>query len=253
MREFVRELKMLYSIVLLSLSGAFKLEFAFEFLGRSITADDFVAAVAITYAAYALDRGIKNKEDEDCSEVFMKLLVVTSIFCVVMAIFVSAKPLLILPFVVSYLYAKGIKNFRLKVGKGVKNLVVAFTWTLGIVAFVGDLSYPAMVVYSFFFLKSFVNTIVYDFKDVDRDIMAGIMTLPAFVDTKKLKVFLMSVNSIMHVLILLVTVNWVVLASFVNGMTYILLSRRNRRPIDLLVVGEWVLYKAYRTFLDSLM
>jgi hypothetical protein len=240
----MRELKVLYSILLLSVAGAVKLKLAFEFLGKTPTIEYLISAVAITYSAYAFDRGVKNEEDEDFSESFRKFLLVTSILSIFIGLALSMKPLLITPFIIGYLYSKGVKKFRLKSGGGIKNVVVALTWTLGIVLFIEEFSLKAFVIYTFFFLKSFINTVVYDFKDVDADRLAGIRTLPVCIETKKLKSLLLSINTFCHFLAMVAVSSHVLLMSFVNGTQYILRCKKNRRPNDVLVDGEWLVYEA---------
>jgi 4-hydroxybenzoate polyprenyltransferase len=242
----MKELQILCSIIILSIAGAFKLEFAYEFLGKNAKLEYLISILAITYSVYAFDRGIKNKEDDDYRKSFRYFLLGTSLVSIFLAIYVSMNLLLVIPFVVAYLYSKGIKNFRLKCGMGVKNLVVAFTWSLVIVILVGDFSYTAFVVYSFFFLKSFVNTVVYDFKDVERDRRAGIRTLPVCIDVNKLRLFLFSINVIGHAVAMLMIRNLIILLSLANSTLYIFQCKCNKRPNDILVDGEWILYRIYK-------
>ena len=199
----MRELRILYSILLLSVSGALKLEFACEFLSKTAPQHYILSFAMIVYAAYSLDRGVKNREDEENSKKFRQFLLASSSFCMVISLIISQKPMLLLPFAASYLYSKGIKSLRLKSGKGVKNVVVAFTWAFCIALFLDEFSLQALIVCVFFFLKSFINTVLYDFKDVERDKLAGIFTLPTCTNASKLRAFLLFTNFSAHLLLLL--------------------------------------------------
>ncbi len=177
------------------MSGAFKLEFACEFLSKNAPQHYLLSFAMIVYAAYSLDRGVKNREDIETSKKFRLSLLASSSFCMVTPLIISQKIMLLIPFAVSYLYSRGVKNLRLKSGKGVKNVVVAFTWAFCIALFLDEFSLQVLIVSMFFFLKSFINTVLYDFKDVERDKLAGIYTLPACMDTFRFRTFLLFTNS----------------------------------------------------------
>ena len=70
---------------------------------------------------------------------------------------------------------------KLKGGLGVKNFVVGLTWGAFIAGLAGSNCgnmIPMVLVFTFFGVKLFVNSTIYDFKDVKGDTLAGIKTLP---------------------------------------------------------------------------
>ena len=137
---------------------------------------------------------------------------------------------------------------------------MAFSWSLGIVIFLGVGSVSALLVYIFFFVKSFVNTVIYDVRDIERDTMAGIATLPSMLGFTHLKLFLGALSVGIHGLVLcayyagLIAGGDVILLSLLHSSTYICLycSRRDKFR-NTLVDGEWVLYGGYVILRDFLL
>lgn len=260
LQKHLPTLGLIYSIAIVSLSGALKLYFAYRFLGTAVPATYFIAAACIAYAAYAYDRGVDCREDEWRAARFKKLLLYSAAASIVISFILFPNPLMILPFVIAYLYAKGIGGYRLKGGHGVKNGVVALTWSLGIVIFVGSTSLAAIIVYSFFFLKSFINTALYDVRDLVRDRLAGIMTLPAILGERKLAMLLMGLNISAHIFMLcgfaagLIALPDLVLISAVHSSLYIgHFVKGSNRFRNTLVDGEWIWYGGYVILRDLLL
>jgi 4-hydroxybenzoate polyprenyltransferase len=88
------------------------------------------------------------------------------------------------PFFVGVLYSRGIplgnRKIKLKGGSGIKNIVIGITWggTIGLViASTGQIA-AAMVICIYFGLKLFINSTIFDLKDMEGDLAAGIRTLP---------------------------------------------------------------------------
>ena len=172
----------------------------------------------MVYTVYTLDRTLECKEDSiNRSELTgsrkdIAFFVSLSVF--IIGTFILFKEgLYIMPFLplaVGYLYSKGIKigsfNLKLKGGIGIKNLVVAFTWGTFITGIAGistDDIIPLIFVFSFFSSKVFINSVIYDFKDVKGDSLAGIKTLPVQLGEKKTTAFLLVLDIIIHVGMLL--------------------------------------------------
>jgi 4-hydroxybenzoate polyprenyltransferase len=255
--KHVDQLPLIYSILIVSLSGACKLRFAYEFLGFQIPMSHFIVAALVTYAAYAFDRGVENKEDEKRGERFKKAMIVTAIISLLVSFVLFPNPLLLLPFIIAYLYTRGIGGFRLKGGKGVKNAIVAFTFSLGTIIFVWVFSLPALIVYLFFFCKSFVNTIIYDVRDIEKDRQAGILTIPTLLGTQQLRAFLIGVAAVAHLILIAGwSVGWiagidVILLSSVHTILYIIRYSSGFEVLrNTLVDGEWMIYAGYTLLRD---
>ncbi len=246
---------LIYSIVVVSLSGALKLHFAYEFLGQTIPLHYFAVAVLVTYASYAFDRGVGCSEDEDRSDLFKKGLLVSAALATLLSFVLFGNLLLAIPFIIGYLYARGIGGFRLKGGYGVKNCVVAFTWASTMPIFLGDLSITALLVYFFFFSKSFVNTILYDVRDVENDRAAGIATIPALLSTTRLRVVLILICALSHCILIGAALGGmlagadILVLSAVHSLGYILIYSGKCDVLrNTIVDGEWILYALYSIF-----
>ncbi|MGC9435632.1 MAG: hypothetical protein ACP5C4_06065 [Methanomicrobiales archaeon] len=248
----MRELALFYSILLVSLAGALKLRFAYAFLGMEIPLAQFGAAALIACSAYALDRGMENKEDERHRRAVRKLLIAGALACIIGSFILFPNPALIIPLGLAYLYTRGIGGHRLKGGFGIKNGVVALTWSLGLVIFMHVFTISSILLYLFFFFKSFVNTVIYDVRDIDRDRIAGILTLPALFSPGRLRLLLVGVNVATHgSLLWAFFAGWfqcgdVLALSAIHSTAYICAFCRRHQPFrDTLVDGEWVLYEGY--------
>jgi 4-hydroxybenzoate polyprenyltransferase len=256
-QTYSQYLPLVYSIGIVSLSGALKLTFAYAFLDMVIPLNQFIVAALVTYAAYAFDRGIENKEDENRSIFFKKILIYTAILSLLISFILFPNPVLAIPFLIAYLYTKGIRGYRLKGGCGGKNTIVAFTFALGMVILMGIYSIPALMIYFFFFCKSFVNTILYDVRDVEKDRAAGIATIPTILKTFELKTFLLTISFLAHIVLIsgyilgMVTGIDVILLSTIHGTFYILRYSGNYAVLrNTLVDGEWILYTLYTILRD---
>ncbi|SDK26171.1 MULTISPECIES: hypothetical protein [Methanoculleus] len=251
---------LIISILVVTLSGALKLQFAYGFLGSHVPLTEFVAAAFIAYAAYAFDRGVENKEDEKRGTLFKKALLLTAVFATIGAFALYPNPALVVPFLVAYLYTKGIGGYRLKGGKGVKNCIVALTWSLGILIFLGTISLPVMLVCLFFFCKSFVNTVIYDVRDIDKDKMAGILTIPTVLSRTQVTALLLGLSLITHM-----TVIGAYFSGFIAGIDVLLISSIHSTIYiiaycngfemfrNALVDGEWILYAGYIILRDCIL
>lgn len=90
-----------------------------------------------------------------------------------------------------------------------------------------DLLAPIMV-FLYFGLKLFVNSAIYDFKDIKGDTLAGIKTLPVVLGQKNAKILLFSLHILSHI-ILFISITTGALAfepiilgySFIIGLLYI--------------------------------
>ena len=109
-----------------------------------------------------------------------------------------------------------------------------------------------MLIAYFVFNKVFINTVLFDVRDVEGDRLAGAVTIPVSLGIQKTKWFLLGLNSTL--LPWTVLAIWqgffykyvaILAASIVYGYWYILhLCREEatvRKSVDVLVDGEWIL------------
>ena len=132
--------------------------------------------------------------------------------------------------IIGYLYSFGMKigkrEVRLKMGYGIKNLAVGFSWSFSI-AFSLDEFVPG--VFLFFFLKLFLNSAYFDLKDVCHD---KIMTLPRLLG-KRFRAFLHLLNLLNHSVTFLLIPHILMIPSlFLIQLAFILDEKNGRRIID---------------------
>ncbi|MDD2666747.1 MAG: UbiA family prenyltransferase [Methanocellales archaeon] len=164
--------------------------------------------------------------------------------------------IILFPFFMGVIYSIKISNFRLKDIMGIKNIVVALSWAV-LGAFIPlavsfrDYLLISLIFY-FFFIKCFINTVVFDVRDIEGDRMSGVKTIPVFFGRSNSKNLLLGLNSTLLV--------WLAFSCFMGffrqylvvlifcifyGYWYILYFCKDKLKIgtsvDLLVDGEWMI------------
>lgn len=260
-------IKLLGTSLLVSISGGFKLYAAFLLLGIEPSIAVCFASSLVIYAVYTLDRTLKSKEDEinrgefGSSNKSCAALAICASLILSLVIFASKlSPLPILfPFIIGFAYSRGVKIrkdfLKLKSNRGIKNFVVAFTWATNIIIILqywGIDIFPLLFVWLFFFLKSFINTVIYDFRDVKGDTLAGLHTLPVLIGNKNTRALLYMLHVFVHLQIVIaillgkVRFDFVILPySALIGLFYVgfysTTKERNGRLRDIIVDGEWTI------------
>jgi 4-hydroxybenzoate polyprenyltransferase len=156
---------------------------------------------------------------------------------------------------ISCLYSVRMFNFRLKDVKVVKNASIAGTSVICAALLPLAVHFSSYVVIAliayFVFLKVFINTVLFDVRDVEGDSLAGTATIPVSLGRQKTKSLLLTLNStlipwaafsafqgLFHKYIV------ILVASIVYGYWYILRLCRDgakvKKTVDLLVDGEWI-------------
>jgi 4-hydroxybenzoate polyprenyltransferase len=172
-------------------------------------------------------------------------------FCDLSAFFV-----ILLALGIGCLYSVRILGFRLKDILVVKNATIAGTSVicaalLPLAIHFSSFFAIALIAY-FVFVKVFINTVLFDVRDIEGDSLAGAVTIPVSLGRQKTKWLLLGLNSTL--------VPWAVIALFqgffhkyltvlaasvVYGFWYIRRLCREgakvRKSVDLLVDGEWIM------------
>ncbi len=163
-----------------------------------------------------------------------------------------------LPIVIGVLYSVGISGFRLKNVKVLKTVVVTTTWALTatIVPMVVLQRgiFEILLVFWFFFVKIFVNAILFDMRDIEGDTAKGVVTIPALLGGSKTRSVLLCLNSSL-VFWLLCSYLYgfflqylpllVVFIAYGYWYTLFFCKRLNvEKFMDLAVDGEWLLMGA---------
>ncbi len=276
-------LELLKSSVLVAFSGALRIHIAFLLLQIHSSIFTCIAGGLVIYSVYTLDRALGSEEDivnrSELSGSRKEIGLVASLITFVMGSYVLAKEgmlaLAFLPLVTGFLYSKGIKigkfALKLKGGLGVKNFVVGLTWGAFISGLAGSTCrsmFPVLLVFTFFGVKLFINSAIYDFKDIKGDTLAGIKTLPVSLGARNTRNFLLGLHLLSHLILGIALINGVlafepltVLYSFICGLICIQkytkaddeepTSRRFERAI--LVDGESTSIIGLRTIMGAFM
>jgi 4-hydroxybenzoate polyprenyltransferase len=239
-REKNATFELLKSSVLVAFSGALRIHLAFLLLQIPSNLLTCIAGGLVIYTVYTLDRTLGSEEDAvnrkelNGSKKEIGLAVCLLTFLIGSYILAREKMLVFafIPFVTCYLYSKGIKigkfAFKLKGGFGVKNLVVGLTWGIFIAGLAGSKCgniVPIFLVFVFFGVKLFVNSAIFDFKDVKGDTLAGIKTLPVSLGEQNTRNLLIGMYLLSHVILCIALIRGVIafepliiLFSFICGL-----------------------------------
>jgi 4-hydroxybenzoate polyprenyltransferase len=281
-REKNATFELLKSSVLVAFSGALRIHLAFLLLQIQSSLLTCIAGGLVIYTVYTLDRTLGSEEDAvnrkelNGSKKEIGLAVCLLTFLIGSYILARERMLVFafIPFVTCYLYSKGIKigkfAFKLKGGFGVKNLVVGLTWGIFIAGLAGSKCgniVPIFLVFAFFGVKLFVNSAIFDFKDVKGDTLAGIKTLPVSLGEQNTRNLLIGMYLLSHVILSIALIRGVIafepliiLFSFICGLICIqnhtntekeLPSRKLERMF--LVHGESASILGLRTIAGALL
>lgn len=231
---------LLKSSVLVAFSGALRIHLAFILLHIQSSIHTCIAGGLIIYTVYTLDRALGSEEDTvnrtELNGSNKKVGFAVSLLAFMMGTYILAKEgmlsLAFIPFITGYLYSKGIKigrfALKLKGGLGVKNIVVGLTWGIFIAGLAGSGCgnlVPIVLVFIFFGVKLFINSAIYDFKDIKGDTLAGINTLPVSLGTRKTRNLLTAMHLLSHLALGIALIHGVlafepliVLYSFICGL-----------------------------------
>lgn len=215
-REINSTLKLLKSSVLVAFSGALRIHIAFLLLQIQSSLLTCAAGGLIIYTVYTIDRALGAEEDtvnrKELNGSKREIGFLISFLVFAAGTYVLAKEGLILlafvPFITGYLYSKGIKlgkfALKLKGGLGVKNFVVGITWGIFIAGLAGNNCpqlLPVLLIFFFFGSKLFINSTIYDFKDIKGDTLAGIKTLPVSLGARNTRYLLTSLHLLVHLIL----------------------------------------------------
>ncbi len=243
-------INMLKSSLLVSISGALRVYIASLLLLAQTSISNCVAGGLIVYAVYTLDRALESTEDSinrsELKGANKKIALLFSLAAFLLGFYILSNSGLIvialIPPITGYLYSKGINlgklNLKLKGGLGIKNLVVGLTWGTFITGIAGngiENYLPVLIVFFYYASKLFINSTIYDFKDVKGDLTAGIKTLPVSLGKKNTRELLLALHMISHSLIataiimkLIAFEPLIVLYSFFIGLVYIIRLTHDR-------------------------
>lgn len=156
------------------------------------------------------------------------LAIMLGLYCGSMAALISAIPL-----ISGILYSiawipRRFKYRRLKEIPLAKNFVIAFSWAstpalLPVHSNLVDVDIETLVVFIFFFISAFINSVVFDMRDIKGDVASGVRTIPAIFGAKGTIKFLTCLNIFFGTIELLLCFAFIssrFVSIFVAGMIY---------------------------------
>jgi 4-hydroxybenzoate polyprenyltransferase len=273
-------LRLLNSSTTIALSGALRLHIAFLLAGIGPRILVYLAGGLIIYSTYTLDRSLGCEEDAiNRSELKGSKNNIAIVICVITFLtgaFILAREKIyfasFFPFIVGYLYSKGLEigrfKLKLKGSAGGKNIVVAFTWGGTIAIIVSKWNeniFTILLIFIFYGTKLFINSILYDFKDIKGDMAAGIKTLPVCIGENRTRKILFMLCLLMHCCILVSFLTGFIMPepvilsySFFTGIISISLISSNhisgirKYSREIIVDGESTIALALRATIDSI-
>lgn len=257
------------SSIFIALNCLFLLYFSFLLYDIADDLNVLLSSFFITFTVYSFDKLSNIKEDSISLPdragfiyTYRKIITVAIIASYISAFSLSVlkNPFALLvvhfPLFIGLIYSIKILNVRLKDITGIKNIVVALSW-----AVVGT-SFPLAVhfrdfnqiiyVFYFIFIKFFINTTLFDVRDIKGDRINGVITIPVYLGLKKTKNLLLILNSTFIPWLLFSYLQgffhkyfFVLIFTIFYGYFYILHfcgeGIEIGKSLDLLVDGEWIL------------
>ena len=184
------------------------------FLNERITAKILILPFSLTFFIFALNRFVDKREDSiniPKRRLFYvihgKKIIISSLLCLILAVYLMSNESLTAKIWFCFLLLMGIiySAARLKRVLFLKNFAAATIWGAG-VFWVGALyqrfNYQLILLFLFFAIEFFINTIILDIKDVKGDYWNNITTFPLRFGIKKSKRICLILNAVSMVFVL---------------------------------------------------
>lgn len=176
-------------------------------------------------------------------------------------------PVILFPFISGYLYSEKIfTNIpRLKDITGVKSIVVALAWAVLVallpIVDLKILDIQIVLLFYFIFIKLFVNTVLFDVRDLEGDKKSNTNTIPVVLGLSNTKRILLLVHStllpwLMISLFLELFTRYLIVLIFAIAYGYYHIFRfcteksthKKDLSFDLIIDGEWIPITLLATF-----
>jgi 4-hydroxybenzoate polyprenyltransferase len=227
-----------------------------------------LSSYLLTFTVYSLDKLSNIKEDSVSLPdragfigEYKKILTFITVASYIFALSISflknslAVFIVLFPLFTGLVYSIKISNFRLKDILAIKNISIATSWAVvGTFLPLVDSSKSSMqivFIFYFIFIKCFINTIIFDIRDIEGDSINNVRTIPVHLGSKKTKVLILILNSTL-IFWLIFTYSlgffrrdlFVLIFAVSYGYWYILHFCKEGikigKSFDLLVDGEWI-------------
>jgi len=200
-------LHLLNASSIVACAGCFRIFVAILLAGIAPNPSVIIGYGLIVYSTYTFDRAIGCGEDainrHELLGADQRIGMIASIAAFTAgAVLLACEQIYLasfLPFIIGYVYSKGLTiggySFKLKGSLGSKNIVIGITWGGSIALIISRYNsdiFTISAIFLFFCGKMFINSALYDFKDVKGDLESGIRTLPVCLGEKRTKMLLIA-------------------------------------------------------------
>ncbi len=261
---------LIVSSVFTAFTSFMMLYFSFIVLGVALKPILLCTMFLVVYSVYSINKLTDQEEDAinmparstfvHGNERFLLILAIAS-YIVALLLGLVESPLaagiLLVPLLSGITYSTNPFSIigipRLKDIFLVKSFIVAFSWAV-CAAFLPALQLydPAKLCFTFpfFFIKVFINTVLFDVRDVEGDTLNSVKTIPVVIGIKRTRQSLLIIQSLLVVWLVLFSDLFneyyvILIASMVYGYLYILhfcnTSHHRDMSWDILLEGEWIL------------
>ena len=258
------------SSVFTAFTSLMMLYFSFIVLGVTPRPILLCTMFLVVYSVYSINKLTDQEEDAvntperstfvEGNERFLLTLAIASyITALLLGLIESplAAGILLVPFLSGIAYSTNPLSIigipRLKDIFLVKSFIVAFSWAV-CVAFLPALqlcnSTKLYFIFPFFFIKVFINTVLFDVRDVKGDTLNSVKTIPVVIGVKRTRQSLLTIQFLLVVWLILFLDLFskyyvILIASMVYGYLYIIhfcnTNHHSEMSWDILLEGEWVL------------
>jgi len=265
------------SSILIALIGILLPYFTFLLYEIKIDFNLLLSSFLLTFSVYSLDKLSNIKEDSislperagfisNYSKLFTYATVASYIVALTLTLLINtlAFYVILFPLCMGLIYSIKISNFRLKDIPALKNISIAVSWAvvgtfLPLAVSFEFLTLVALIFY-FVFIKCFINTVLFDIRDIEGDSANGVRTIPVIFGVNKTKNLLLVLNSTLIAWIMISYSQgffhqylFVLMFSIFYGYWYIAYFCRKDikigKSLDLLVDGEWIYIAIFTFFL----
>lgn len=254
------------SSIFVGATGFFQTYAGYIFLGATPNLQICMAVFLITFSTYSLNKLTDMAEDSinmperinfiGGRKQFILITALGSYLLSIPLVFFAAPlavPIVFMPILANLLYGSKLLPWipRLKDIPVMKNIIVATSWALvcTLLPSVEISNLPKatiLLVIYFMMVKVFINTILYDVRDVEGDRAAGVKTIPSLLNTPKTTMVLLVINSSLTAILALINqpIRSLLMAMILYGYLCIIYFRKRRSPmiLDLFADGEWMIF-----------
>lgn len=261
---------LLKSTLSTAIFGSLRTYYPFLLFGAVINWNLLLATFLVIFAVYCMNNLTDKEEDEvnspekasfvNNNEKTLTFAVGSSYIIALILGFLDsfyAVLILLVPLFAGFIYSIKVSSRlpRLKDIFAVKNIIIALSWAV-VTTFIPAINTTNVswvfitAIFYFFFVKSFVNSVVCDIRDIEGDKANGIKTIPVGIGKLKTKKMLGALTfSIMPVISVLLfyglSLGYFITMAFsmVNSywhINYVSNTKEVSKYMSLLVHGEWI-------------